>query len=322
MIDFKTPAVSAVLVRLVYEHPEKEFRVVRKGKSRMAEKNIDDSKGLFEETDRVLVPEGDLFYEAKILGREKEDGKFKYLVHYQGWNKKWDEWLTAGDLVRDTAEARVEEREKLDAAVQSMKKGGVRHVKGEAKAPKPASHKSKKLKTEEKNDEKISAKVQMNIELPSSLKKQLVSDWEHITRDNLLVPLPRTPTVKVLLQQYLEEVGGEHKKDTIQEVVQGIQAYFDKALANILLYKEERDQCDELLQNSVAPSDVYGAEHLLRLFIKLPELLPYKSMEEATVRGLEKRIAEVTTWLQRNEANLFVPEYMPAEKGKKSEPAE
>jgi mortality factor 4-like protein 1 len=54
-------------------------------------------------------------------------------------------------------------------------------------------------------------------------------------------------------------------------------------------------QCDELLQNSVAPSDVYGAEHLLRLFIKLPELLPYKSLEEATVRGLEKRIAEVTT---------------------------
>jgi len=185
-----------------------------------------------------------------------------------------------------------------------------------------AGHKSKKRKTEEENDEEISAKVQMNIVLPSSLKKQLVSDWEYITKDNLLVPLPRTPTVKVLLQQYLEEVGGEHKKDTIQEVVQGIQAYFDKALANILLYKEERDQCDELLQNSVVPSDVYGAEHLLRLFIKLPELLPYKSMEEATVRGLEKRIAEVTTWLQRNEATLFVLEYVPAEKGKKSEPAE
>jgi hypothetical protein len=88
-------------------------------------------------------------------------------------------------------------------------------------------HKSKKRKTEEENDEKISAKVQMNIVLPSSLKKQLVSDWEYITKDNLLVPLPRTPTVKVLLQQYLEEVGGEHKKDTIQEVCFSMCNLFD-----------------------------------------------------------------------------------------------
>mmetsp|Transcript_2256 Transcript_2256/g.4529 ORF Transcript_2256/g.4529 Transcript_2256/m.4529 type:complete len:293 (-) Transcript_2256:180-1058(-) len=272
------------------------------------DKKKQESKSMYEEGDRVLVPEGNLFYEAKILELEKEKGVWKYLVHYQGWNKKWDEWLTAGKLIRDTEEARIIEREKLDAAAQSMKKGGGVKVKGDAQKP-PSSHKAKKRKQESVDEDNMAADMQLSISLPASLKKQLITDWENITKEGKLVPLPRKPTVKALLQQYLDEASGEHRKDTIQEIVQGIQAYFDKALANILLYSQERDQCEAALKESPPPSEVYGAEHLLRLFIKLPELLPYKSMEETTVRGLEKRMAEVVSWLQKNESRLFVEEY-------------
>ena len=55
-----------------------------------------------------------------------------------------------------------------------------------------------------------------------------------------MVPLPRTPSVNHLLQQYHSDMRTERKG--MSEVVHGIQAYFDKALPNILLYKEERAQ--------------------------------------------------------------------------------
>ena len=61
-----------------------------------------------------------------------------------------------------------------------------------------------------------------------------------------MVPLPRTPSVNHLLQQYHSDMRTERKG--MSEVVHGIQAYFDKALPNILLYKEERAQVRNCIQ--------------------------------------------------------------------------
>lgn len=41
-----------------------------------------------------------------------------------------------------------------------------------------------------------------------------------------------------------------------------------------------------------SPSDVYGAEHLLRLFVKLPTLLSYTQMEADQASMLQKNLAE------------------------------
>lgn len=56
--------------------------------------------------------------------------------------------------------------------------------------------------------------------------------------------------------------------DLLSEIITGLKSYFDKSLGNILLYRFERQQYTDLKrQNSeLVPSDVYGAEHLLRLF--------------------------------------------------------
>jgi hypothetical protein len=40
-----------------------------------------------------------------------------------------------------------------------------------------------------------------------------------------------------------------------------------------LLYRSEREQAKEAMLDSRVASCVYGAEHLIRLFIKLPELM-------------------------------------------------
>jgi hypothetical protein len=54
----------------------------------------------------------------------------------------------------------------------------------------------------------------------------------------------------------------------LSEIIAGITLYFDKALGNNLLYRFERAQyVEQKRENPDKPmSEIYGAEHLLRLF--------------------------------------------------------
>lgn len=54
----------------------------------------------------------------------------------------------------------------------------------------------------------------------------------------------------------------------LTEIISGITLYFDKALGNNLLYRFERAQyVEQKRSNPDTPmSEIYGAEHLLRLF--------------------------------------------------------
>lgn len=56
--------------------------------------------------------------------------------------------------------------------------------------------------------------------------------------------------------------------DAMEQVVSGLKLYFDKALGNILLYRFERQQYVELMERhpEKKKSEIYGVEHLLRLF--------------------------------------------------------
>jgi glycerol-3-phosphate O-acyltransferase len=57
----------------------------------------------------------------------------------------------------------------------------------------------------------------------------------------------------------------------LNEIIAGITLYFDKALGNNLLYRFERAQYVEQRRaaNGKPMSEIYGAEHLLRLFGEL-----------------------------------------------------
>jgi hypothetical protein len=54
----------------------------------------------------------------------------------------------------------------------------------------------------------------------------------------------------------------------LSEIIAGVTLYFDKALGNNLLYRFERAQyVEQKRENPDKPrSEIYGAEHLLRLF--------------------------------------------------------
>lgn len=97
-----------------------------------------------------------------------------------------------------------------------------------------------------------------------------------------LVTLPRKPTVVQLLKEYeayaLHSKSSPRSKNLIVEVLAGLTVYFDKALGHTLLYRFERQQYADLRKKKeyeeTPMSEVYGAEHLLRLFGEPTAVLP------------------------------------------------
>ena len=105
------------------------------------------------------------------------------------------------------------------------------------------------------------------------------------------------------------------------EFADGLRDVFDGALGPFLLYREERAQHraatldSDLLgtEGGKLPSEVYGAEFLLRLFVRLPLLLERSPvLESALLRqdrreliGFAEGIAALIVFLQKNVAACF-----------------
>lgn len=280
------------------------------------------NSSLFSEGEKVLAYHGPRIYEAKVQKAEVRKKEWRYFVHYLGWNKNWDEWVGADRLMKHTEE-NVQKQQALDkkqGVDKNLKSGRSAQTKpkasSEVKVDKEDTKnnvaKGKKRKTDS-GIEKDSASVKklIKIQIPSTLKKQLVDDWEFITQQDKLVKLPRSPNVDSILTKYLEY---RSKKDgtvtdSVGEILNGLRCYFDKALAVILLYKKEREQYHDAVADNVSPSTVYGAEHLLRLFVKLPELLAYVNIEEETLLRLQQKLLDFLKFLQKNQATFFLSTY-------------
>ena len=155
----------------------------------------------------------------------------------------------------------------------------------------------------------------LRVELSASLKRELLTGWERITREGKLLQLPKEKDVTVaeVLKKYKDDAVAKAKNQEQEslavECAEGLQAYFDAALRSNLLYTEEREQADAVLKSST-PSAVYGAEHLLRLFVKLPELLPVADMDANAAKVVQVKLTEVLRWMQRNAALHFGGEYV------------
>ncbi|XP_074381008.1 protein MRG2-like isoform X4 [Apium graveolens] len=130
-----------------------------------------------------------------------------------------------------------------------------------------------------------------------------------------LVKLPRTPNVDDILKKYfaLRVKKNDKLSEAIQEILSGFRCYFDKALPAMLLYKNERKQYEEVSAEHIPPSTVYGAEHLLRLFVKLPEILHDAKIEEETLLKLQPKILDLLKFLQKNQGTLFLSTYQTPE---------
>ena len=164
-------------------------------------------------------------------------------------------------------------------------------------------------------DENYISRVDVKITIPDDLKQWLIDDWELITRQKQLVPIPRKQNVKEILEEYVRcrtaNPDDGVKPGVVQEVADGIQEYFNVMLGTQLLYKFERTQYSDILSEhpNLPMAHLYGAEHLLRLFVKLGNTLSYSSLDEKSVQFVVTHIQDFLEYLSKNADSLFTTDY-------------
>jgi len=271
----------------------------------------------------VYAKDGDQLYKAKIVKVTSGDGKKEtsYFIHYIGWNNRWDKWVSEELLLPDNNETKALQKKMKQESKEKQKNGDKRKEGGKSKQDGMKDKKRAKI-NEKEHTEDISKLPQIKIPIPFTLKRQLVDDWEWITHDpGRLAPIPRAITVEAIMQQFMEfkqRRGNSPQLQRYQEMVDGIRIYFDKALPVILLYLQEREQYNLVKAKfpDKPPSQVYGAEHLLRLFVRLPTLLAQTDLSPPEVSQVQTKLSEFLKFLQKNHENFFLHEYEIAEKAK------
>ncbi|KAI8394081.1 MRG-domain-containing protein [Radiomyces spectabilis] len=277
----------------------------------------------FDKEERVLCYHGPLLYEAKVIRREKREdnddseGGRHYYIHYKGWKQTWDEWVPEERVLKFT-DTNIQKQQQLKEMHSKRKPsrssntshpGSSAHDAVESRGRK----RHRDASTEKSRMEDDAKRPSFKVPMPESLKGLLVDDWENITKNRQVVRLPCEITVSKILGQYAQSKSADDMKDSevLNEVIQGIKLYFDKTLNNLLLYRVERKQHDEL--KSTYPdkevSDLYGAEHLLRLFVELPSLITKSKVNPETLAVLKDMFADFLSFLQDHEKDYFHNEY-------------
>jgi len=254
----------------------------------------------YETDEKVLAYHEGKLYPAKVIEVNLER-KEPFKVHYQGWNKKWDSWLPASKLLKYTVE-------NLDLQAKMKKKEDQEREKEAARAEKEAldREKARKRKMEEETVRTPAVRgSRFDVEIPKTLKDILVAEQAFVCKEHKLLTLPRNPNVT----QVLEEFASSQRSATeeTKQLVSSLSNYFKLALSPCLLYEFEAGQFKDVKKeySDRTVCEIYGAEHLLRLFAKLPLFLQYNSWsvrEKAAVRG---RLGDVLTFLQKKRSTWF-----------------
>lgn len=256
----------------------------------------------FEVRDVVLAFHNNLLYEATILQVERDppNRPYAYLVHFQGWTKSWDERV-ASDMVFEHNEDNLRVAHRLLDGANRMRQQAAQPAEGDRDG---------KSGPEKPNDD--TPTTPDLFQLPPALQRQLVDEWDSVTRENRLVRLPRTLTVQDVLHKWVASRRQSADKAT-REVAEGLQIYFDAALPMILLYRFERLQyTTQVAKSDKPPSAIYGPEHLLRLLLKLPFILEDGPIEKEKMELIAEKTNELAKYLQKHGKTLFLSEYDPA----------
>jgi len=308
----------------------------------------------FDVDEKVYCRDKGRYYEAIIRktrynsNTTKNSPSWSFLVHYTGWNDRWDRWIEAGGddddciILKDNTENRAiieqnrkeEEQENYATAETSTNLSGQKRSRGDGDDGTAATanrSSRKRLTTVRNNVAAAAADTTTTLvysdycELPFTLKTVLIDEYERLRRLVHVLPAP-VPVRKVLnhfAKKKIKACGknGETTtatmtEDVVQDFVQGLAQLFQEALPVCLLYPQERFQYESLKDSSKELVDVYGCEYLLRLFVRLPILLQtprkeFNSSATATIIG--PLLTDLLVLLQKNRQTLFPMSIAPAE---------
>lgn len=168
----------------------------------------------------------------------------------------------------------------------------------------------KKLKSEPQveSEADYTVRVEVQIKIPDELKSWLVDDWDLIVRQKKLVSLgeeiPKSfMTVDRILEEYVKtksKGANKVKESELKDITDGIREYFNAMLGCQLIYKFERPQfqrLDKTVSDDVPMSSVYGVSHLVRLFVKLGQMLAYTNLDQQDMERLKVHLQDFLKFL-------------------------
>ncbi|NXN02359.1 MO4L1 protein, partial [Sylvia borin] len=192
-----------------------------------------------------------------------------------------------------------------------QKTPGIGEGSSTSETPQPPRKKRARVDPTVESEETFMNRVEVKVKIPEELKPWLVDDWDLITRQKQLFYLPAKKNVDSILEDYANykksRVNTDNKEYAVNEVVAGIKEYFNVMLGTQLLYKFERPQYAEILADHPdAPmSQVYGAPHLLRLFVRIGAMLAYTPLDEKSLALLLNYLHDFLKYLAKNSSALF-----------------
>lgn len=277
----------------------------------MSTKKKERARALFKKGQKCIVPflqepddgeeEDIVYYAAEIRRGEKrtdpetKEASFHCLIHFNGWSKQYDQWF--------------EEKELLKYDIDLLT------GKSTATADAARQRAREMLQAKREKQEMNEIPTQLRLFMPYQLKSVLLSDYEEVAQLGRTFPFPRPaysrPSVAEIVNEW--KTAREARDDVdpfeVSEVADGVLSYFDNGLRHFLLYQPEVVEYDALRNKGIVPRNAYGAEHLLRLFIKLPELISVVSMAEngeaRKIFELVKHLHSIMQMMLENQARFF-----------------
>ncbi|GIX80682.1 mortality factor 4-like protein 1 [Caerostris extrusa] len=292
--------------------------------------------------EKVLCFHGPLLYEAKCLQSKIKERYVEYFVHYNGWNKNWDEWVPEIRVLKFN-ETNVQKQKELAEAQKAKKKqlakklGTLAVAKKEVdkatSEPSTSSGKTSALRAEKRpgcaaalssdqvQKSKKGLKVIKNenlnltsvkVTMPDAVKEWLLDDRDLIIHQEI-VQLPAQITVDQIFASYVKEKVSTKTFTKAQSVVffsENMRALFNVSLGKSLLYKFERPQYGQLLKDHKGKKmcELYGTIHLVRLLCHIGEMLVSAGLGNQDKAHIKKFVEPVEDMLRFMASNEYFSE--------------
>lgn len=289
--------------------------------------------------EKVICEHKGFKYEARVLSIRKDPDSTdkipenQFLVHYQGWNKNWDEWVGEGRVFQYNEVNIGLMKEQRSSSSKSRGVGGSMRKKQAnqsmgnsfSSTSGPIQNNSTyNVSTPNSSqssaagdsiildpEDSIQLDQEVKIKIPDELRSWLIDD-DNCVKNKKLTLLPSKVTISMILKDFIA-----HKKLTtktpadkevlLSELTLGLRDYFNVMLGAHLLYKFERLQYQNVLKEHGKDVDLtqhYGVIHLVRLFTKIGRLLAVSTLEGQNMQTIVNYIQDILKFISKQQ-NLF-----------------